>query len=262
MPSPQHVTPARKNLAIRHQSPRPGRTMRRSLLGALLWVAATAAACTEDSVTEPNQMTPPVAFAKGASLQKIRLRVTISDVDATGAAYNIQSDGLGDYVDGSQNVGAFISTSGLLQFDTYTGRATNPATRYMRFDFNDPVDPSNTYRPSPSNTRNYHWAMKSTPVPLQRLGINGNPSAVCTRIGGSFSNSTTSWRFAFHVQDADAEQAAYAVVTRTSISPAVWTMTPVGSCSPNSNVGSLRAADTGSLYGYYRLPFFFTLRQL
>ena len=51
------------------------------------------------------------------------------------------------------------------------------------------------------------------------------------------------------------------VFTRVSISPAVWTAQPVGSCSPNSNVGSLRTNATNQPYGYYTIPFYFTLTE-
>jgi hypothetical protein len=53
---------------------------------------------------------------------------------------------------------------------------------------------------------------------------------------------------------------SFAVVTRTSVSPAVWTITPAGSCSAVSNVASLRSGDSSVLYGYYNVSFFFTLR--
>jgi len=206
-----------------------------------------------------------VAFAKspGSGLGKVRLRVTVADYTAGGTAYAIQSDGKGDYVDGSQSVVAFISTSGVLQFDTYYGTAKS-AVRSLRWNFNDPVDPNNTYRPTPTASFDYHWAMKSTPIPLQNLGVNGNPSSVCTTLGGSFSNGTTTWRFNFHTgfEDNGESPTAYLVVTRTSISPAVWTITPVGSCSPNSNVGALRSDNGSFLYGHYYWPFFFTMRQL
>ena len=47
--------------------------------------------------------------------------------------------------------------------------------------------------------------------------------------------------------------------TPSGVNPAVWTVQPVGSCSPNSNVAALRAGDGTVLYGYYNMPFFFTL---
>lgn len=234
----------------------------------MILIAALGACTDQVGPTSPriNAGSSAVAFAKsaGTGLGKVRLRITVSDYAPGGAAYAIQSDGRGDYVDGSQSVLAFISTAGVLQFDTFYGNGARSAVRSLRWNFNDPVDPNNAYRPTPSTSYTYHWAMKSTPIPLQNLGINGNPSSVCTTLGGSFSNGTTTWRFNFHTGFEDNAQSptAYLVVTRTSISPAVWTMTPVGSCSPNSNVGALRSDDGSFLYGHYYWPFFFTMRQL
>ena len=55
---------------------------------------------------------------------------------------------------------------------------------------------------------------------------------------------------------------AYAVFTRVSVSPAVWTVEPVGSCSPSANVASVRDAATDALYGYCNIPFHFTLTAI
>jgi len=81
-------------------------------------------------------------------------------------------------------------------------------------------------------------------------------------MSNGLSSSTASWRVSFHKTQEDTRESptAYAFVTRTSVSPAVWTITPMGSCSPNSNVASLRSGDGIVLYGYYKIPFFFMLR--
>jgi hypothetical protein len=135
----------------------------------------------------------------------------------------------------------------------------------VNYDFSHPVDPANTYRPSPSNTQNYHFSTGPSAfspfIPIQNLGVGGNPVSECIYMGNGIQNSTTSWRVSYHkgLEDTADGQTAFAVVTRTSVSPAIWTIAPVGSCSANSNVASLRSGDGSVLYGYYNIPFLFTL---
>jgi hypothetical protein len=195
------------------------------------------------------------------------LVVTISDTDASGLPYRIRGDGQGVYTDGVQGVEAVLDQYGTFAFNTFALTGNKAALRWVVYDFNDPVDPSNTYRPNPSNLENYHFSTgapnNTTIVPIQNLGVNGNPSSECIYMGNSFAYSRTiSWRVSFHkgLEDVSTSPTAYAVVTRVSVSPAVWTIAPSGSCSPISNVASLRANDTSFLYGYYNLPFLFTLR--
>ena len=61
-------------------------------------------------------------------------------------------------------------------------------------------------------------------------------------------------------EDTAGSPTAYAVFTRVSITPAVWTVQPAGSCSAASNVAALRSSEGSVLYGYYTVPFLFTLR--
>ena len=202
--------------------------------------------------------------ARAPGLSTVSLSVTVSSVDGLGNAYGIQNDGQGDYSNGSQYVQAILNSSGFFQFDTDNG--PHAAIRWVSYNFNNPVDPANTYRPSPTNDRNYHFSTGPSAfspfTPLQNLGVNGNPVTECIYMGNSIANSSTTWRVSFHKgnEDVATSPTAFAVVTRTSVSPAVWTVTPVGSCSPNSNIASLRSGDGTVLFGYYYVPFFFTLR--
>ena len=241
--------------------------MRSSMLS-VTFVALMVAACGESSPTTAAALTAPGAaqLSKGPpnSLAAVSLVVTVSDVDGMGAAYNIQSDGGGAYTDGSQNVQAVLDQYGTFAFNTPANSRLSQV-RSLKYNFNSPVDPSNTYRPSPTSTALYHistGASSFSPfIPIQNLGINGNPSSECGYMGNTIANGTTTWRVGFHkgYEDVDTSPTAFAVFTRTRVSPAVWTVTPVGSCSPNSNVAALRSADGTVLYGYYNLPFFFTL---
>jgi hypothetical protein len=205
-----------------------------------------------------------VSAGRGAGVSAVPLVVTISSVDGAGNPYRIQGDGKGVYTDGIQDVQAELDAYGTFAFNTES-RNRN-AVRWVTYDFNDPVDPANTYRPSPSNLKNYHFstgASQFSPfIPIQNLGVNGNPVSECIYMGNSVANATSQWRVSFHkgLEDVANSPSAFAVVTRTSVSPAVWTITPSGACSPVSDVAALRSDDGSVLYGYYRLPFFFTLR--
>lgn len=215
-------------------------------------------------VSEPS--TPavvPTPTPSKSVLPVISLTVTIVSTDSLGAPYGIRGDGQGDYIDGSDGVQAVLDRYGTLAFNTYaSGRR---ALRWVVYDFSRPVDPSNTYRPTPSNTENYHFSTGASSfspfIAIQNLGINGNPESECIYMGNGLANATTAWRVSFHKghEDITASPTAFAVVQRTSVSPAVWTVQPVGSCSANSNVASLRSGDGSELYGYYNLPFLFRL---
>ncbi|HKV71808.1 MAG TPA: hypothetical protein VJN62_11200 [Gemmatimonadales bacterium] len=198
----------------------------------------------------------------------VSLVVTVSNADSLGNPYGITNDGQGTYVDGQQYVSAVLDQYGTLAFNTFVPPKSfkGPAPRWVSYDFSHPVDPANSFRPTQDHTQVYHFSSGGSGilpwVPLQNLGINGNPSTECGYMGNSFSDLTgTAYRVSYHkgLEDTQGSPTAYAVFTRTSVSPAIWTVTPVGSCSGNSNVASLRNDATNFLYGYYAIPFFFTL---
>ena len=227
------------------------------------------ASCTKKSInpglTSGSDEVAVAEASKPGSLPTISLRVTVND--ATGN--NITSDGGGDYINGTQNVQAIIDQYGTFVFNTLS--ASNPnilATRWVIYNFNNPVDPANTYRPSPSITKNYHFSTGGSSfgtnpfIPLQNLGVNGNPATECIYMGNGISNSTTTWKVSFHkgLEDVANSPTAFAVVTRVNTTQ--WTITPMGTCSPNSNVAALRNNADNTLYGYYNIPFSFTLTKL
>ncbi|MFI5229170.1 MAG: hypothetical protein ACHQWU_08885 [Gemmatimonadales bacterium] len=235
----------------------------------LLFAAAVLAMGCSDSraVTAPSlrKADGPPLEAKTPSLATVSLVVTVSDADSLGNAYRIRSDGLGSYTDGSQNVQAILDQFGTFAFNT-DNSSHSAATRWVNYDFTDPVDPTNSYRPNPSTSANFHFSTGPSSfspfTAIQNLGVNGKPTTECVYMGNGMSNGSLSWAVSFHKghEDVATSPTAFAFVTRTSVSPAVWTVTPVGSCSPASNVASLRSGDGSVLYGYYNLPFFFTLR--
>jgi hypothetical protein len=215
---------------------------------------------TSGSATLPSRGAPP--------LGTVNLNVTVSDVNSIGVAYNIQSDGGGTYFNGQKNVSAQLTTSGTLDFelDTAVGTKYAEPLRWLVANYNQPLNASNTYRPTPN--ANPIWRMVTTggTVALQNLGVSGNPASQCIGLGGSFRDAKNSWRYTFEKDPtvSDSAGTAYVMVTRTSVSPAVWTLTPVG-CA-NDNVSGLSVApETPKLGAYtfegdYSLPFFITLQ--
>jgi len=131
----------------------------------------------------------------------------------------------------------------------------------VRYNFDNPVDPSNAYRPSPTNNQNHHFStgasrINASSVPLQNLPVG---TSQCGYMGNSISNASTAWRVSFHKGDEDVTGSPTAFAVFTRVSPTVWTVQPSGPCSPIGNVASLRDSSTGTLFGYYTLPFHFTL---
>lgn len=207
--------------------------------------------------------------SRGASrLGTLNLNVTVSDVNSTGVAYNLQSDGGGTYFNGQRSVSAQLTTSGALDFELDTavsGTKYAEPLRWLVANYDQPLDASNTYRPNP--TANPDWRIVTTggTVAIQNLGVNGNPASECIGLGGSFRDAKNSWRYTFEKDPnvSDSAGTAYVMVTRTSVSPAVWTLTPVG-CA-NDDVSGLSVAPntangTYTFKGDYLLPFFITLQ--
>jgi len=253
--------------------------MKRTILAkpsSLIIIALLASHCLTSCKKQTTAFATPVANEEIGSaktggnpnaLPTISLRVTINDAEGN----KITSDGKGDYINGTDYVQAILDQAGTFAFNTFAppSKIKNAVVkRWVTYNFNNPVDPANTYRPSPDNNHNYHFSSGGSPygtnpvIPLQNLGISGNSATECIYMGNGVSNSTTTWRVSFHkaLEDAQTSPTAFAVVTR--VGSTVWTITPMGSCSPNSNVASLRNNADDTLYGYYYLPFSFTLTKL
>lgn len=223
--------------------------------------------------TGNDQPVNEIATAKGGgnpnALPIVSLGVTINDADGN----NITSDDKGEYINGTDYVQAILGQSGTFAFNTFlppTKIKNAVVTRWVNYNFNNPVETSNNYRPSQNYSKNYHFSTGASPfgtspfIPIQNLGVDGNPDSECIYMGNGIDNGTTAWKVSFHkgLEDVANSLTAFAVVTRTSISPAEWTITPIGSCTSNSNVAGLRNNADNFLYGYYYLPFSFTLRKL
>lgn len=241
-----------------------------TIIASLVAAAVASASCNQSQGKGLSPVGPSVASAlsldaKGKSIGPVSLRVAVSNTDAFGNAAGITNDGLGDYIDGSQNVQAQLDSSGTFAFNTFNSTHGN-AARWVNYDFSHPTDPSNTFGPPQDHAQNYHFSTGASAfspwVPLQFLGTPGYPAIECGYMGNGFSaNSSTGYRVSYHkgFEDTQSSPTAFAVFTRTSVNPSVWTVQPAGSCSPTANVAALRSSDGTILYGYYTIPFLFTL---
>lgn len=242
--------------------------MRYGRLGICLAIAAAVAGCTEG--THPAGTSPAAPSgvsqeARPSSPSIIPLSIAVSNTDISGNPSGITNDGLGEYVDGVQNVEARLDSAGTLAFNTFNAKR-GAATRWVHYDFSRPVDPLNLFQPPQDQTQNYHFStggsQYSSFVPVQFLGTPGYPASECAYMGNGFqANSSTGYRVSFHkgYEDTAGSPTSYVVFSRVSVTPAVWTVQPAGSCSPTANVAALRSADGSALFGYYTIPFLFTL---
>lgn len=193
--------------------------------------------------------------AKPNTLAEVLVKLTVND-----AGTNLTSDGGGDYVNGSQAVGAKFDAYGNFIFSCGTsGKGPNAIQlRWLNIDFNSPIQ---VFINPPITGSDKVTAITTISVaayafiPLQSLAVGQSECVGLT--GGSGAD----WTMNFHraAEDVPGSPSAYAVFTRTSSTQ--WTVTPIGSCSPNSNVCALRNGP-GVLYGYYNMPFSITLTKL
>src|SRR5688572_13998013 len=131
--------------------------------------------------TEKPATNEEIASAKAGgnpnAFPTISLRVTINDAEGN----KITSDGKGDYINGTDYVQAILDQSGTFAFNTFSPpqKIKNAVvTRWVNYNFNNPVDPENTYQPSPDNSHNYHFSTGGSSfgtnpfIPLQNLGVD------------------------------------------------------------------------------------------
>jgi hypothetical protein len=225
------------------------------ILNALL-ILFTFIGCKKQT-TEVNTLQEEIATAKPpASPPQISLRMTVRDA----VGDKITSDGGGDYIDGSQNVAVYFSSSGNLQF-TATANSRHNVLRHLNYDFSDPVL-SSVARGSEQGgfISTTPSAVSPAPYVLQNIPEG---TTVCIVLSCGLSTFTDGGvNFHRGAEDTPTTPTAYMYVTR--VSPTQWTMTPVpplsGGCSAISNIAALRNSTT--LYGYYNMPFSFTLTKL
>jgi hypothetical protein len=246
------------------------------MLGTLLLIAFTGISC-KKTVVQPvvdnnsNEITS-ANLRKSNTYTEVLLSVTLSNNYSDGTACNIQSDANGPYVNGSQNVSAVIDQYGNFLFNTQASSNPRSSTvlRWFNYNFSQPLSGYSAQNINVDHTKMGNFNMiksnlSTLPfIPLQNLGINGNPTTECVTLGGGFSSTTTDYRVSFHrgAEDVSTSASSLVFVTRTKVKVPdgidEWTITPAG-CSGNQNVGALRTGDGSTLIGYYSLPFYFTL---
>lgn len=204
------------------------------------------------SVNERQQLPIPIAM-------------TVQGVGPLGP-YRVLNDGRGDYVHGLHGMTVLIDEFGNLQI-TPTSAESIPAQRQLYLDFSVPADPLNAYRPDTTGQTNFKIVSNDYGNPrIQDLGINGNPTSACYRVSFAFRNATTRHTVTFNTSVYP--QVAFALVTRTGVSPDTWTMTTDPVCGVNSEWGGVKSTDLTRknaptvFRGFYVLPFSILLRAL
>jgi hypothetical protein len=238
----------------------------RSTLSHLALAGSLVLAACNDPASAPLAPDKPAPVLSKAA-QPTLLAVTVEDANALGVAYRIQSDGLGEYVNGQQTLTAEIDGSGNLQFGPVFSSAL---ARRLRFNFSAPTDPLNSYRPDESGQQ--EWKIKTNPniVPgtpaINALGVNGNPVSGC--YGSTASHQNAGTRYPIIYNTVSDPQSVNVYITRTSISPATWTMITNGPCAGTAHQGALYSQIVSNknspmvFRGYYTLSFSLRLRAL
>lgn len=217
-------------------------------------------------LTPTGPASVPISLAKAAPSTPIA--VTVEDQGPSGA-YRIQSDGLGEYLNGLQGMQSEIDGFGNLQITPNNLNASTAPQRTLTFDYNSPADPLNTYRPD--NGVQWNFKIKSNKVNngnpgIQDLGVNGNPASGCYNV--TIAHATVTTQYTDEFNPAARPLSTYVYITRTAISPATWTMVSDGPCVVNPSWSGLISLDrigknpTGVFRGYYNLRFSIRLRAL
>ena len=222
-----------------------------------------ACAGADPALTAPLEVAPNSAGMAAKPGLPTPVAVTVQNAGPLGP-YRIQSDGLGEYVNGLQGMLAEFDDPGNLQFSPENGRSTTPPQRTLALDYSAPTDPLNTYRPNPTGQWNFKIKTGNAGKPrIQDLGVNGNPVSECYATTVAHADRITSQVVRFN-----ATPSANAYITRTSVSPATWTMVSDGPCTGNANWGGLTSQDLIAknapfiFRGYYSLQFSLLLRGL
>ena len=198
--------------------------------------------------------------------EPIPIAVTVEDAGVAGP-YKIQSDGLGEYVNGQLGMTAIIDQFGNLQITPNNGQATTPAQRSLVFDFSVPADPLNPYHPDVSGQTNFKILTISygSVARIQDLGVNGAPLSSCYTVTFAFRNLTT--HHALEFNPSIQAGATWALITRTSAS--TWTVSSnAGACGAHPYWGGVRSQDLTRknaplvLRGNYVMPFSLQIRAL
>jgi len=209
--------------------------------------------------TEIPSTSEEIATAKAGSKPNtfpvVSLKVTVRDA----LDDKMTSDVGEDYVNGTQGVSATFDQYGNFIFSCGTSGHGPSASlvRWLNINFNSPVQ---VFINPPITGNDKVTAITTVPVTAYTFTPLQNMAETQSQCIGLTGGSGAGWVMNFHraAEDVSSSPSAYAVVTK--INSTQWTVTPVGSCSPNSNVCALRNGPD-VLYGYYNMPFSFTLTK-
>lgn len=220
----------------------------------------------------------PLTAQKGGGGSDVRLRVSIADRSAT-KEYRVESDGMGDYVDGQQGVSARLDRYGNLivnfQADLKTGR------RQVHFDYSCTTNVTCGSSPDEPPTGFQDRAYISTVCPevgtgfpctspkIQEMAVGAEQ---CVQLNWEFTDVFgQSWRNGFHRNRdlPNQEGTAYGVVTRAGADS--WTVEPhAASCQGDNIPGIARTFRIETVrskivyhdLGTFWLPFKLTLTRM
>ena len=259
--------------------------MKRTLLySSSLALAALAGACAQDATT-PVAPESALMANKPGTTSAVSLTVTIASTCPTTDPYapcRIKGDDQGAYTDGVQNVKAVLDQYGNFIFDTNNSRSS--AIRFIKHDFSarhaDTLGTADG-APKPDTTRGFYFSMVKSQLSTGKVHLQSMPygadagghdkQCVAFSSGYSLPNSKLTARLSFHRGHEDNEKSptAYGVVHRVDVN--TWTIKPgKGWDCPNvdaanraqtDDVAAVRNDDGSALYGYYHLPFIFTLKR-
>jgi hypothetical protein len=182
----------------------------------------------------------PLTAQKGSVTSDVRLRVSIADRSATPPPdYRVESDGMGDYVDGVDGVSARLDRYGNLLVNFQTDSRT--VRRSVFFDYscaadlatsaitcgNSPAEPPTGFQGSAYISTVCREVGTGLPCSSPRIQDMTIATGQCVQLNWEFTDgSGQSWRNGFH-RNRDLplqEGTAYAVVTR--MDPDTWTVEP------------------------------------
>jgi hypothetical protein len=214
-----------------------------------------------DVTTPANPET--ISTSKGGpapTYPEVPLRMTVNDA----VENKITSDGLGEFVNGTQNVKVMFDKYGNFIFNTRASNNPNvPMVRRLNYNFNSPIssNPLVTGIETGSYITGGKSATSSGYTPLQDLVVGTTQciafSAGLINFDPKVVNFHSNW------EDVPNTPTAFAYVSRMSQNQ--WVISPVpplgGGCSSISNVTAF-VTNGGALVWYYHMPYSFTLTSL
>jgi hypothetical protein len=229
----------------------------------LFIIAISISACKKQSTSVAPMVTEEVTTSAkggpGTTYPEVSLSMSVNDAGGN----KITGDGLGAYVNGTQNVKVLFDKNGNFLFTTKASNNPNvPMIRFLNYNFNSPISPNPpvTGMETGSNISGGKSVSNSSYTPLQNLVVG---STQCIALSSGIINfDLKTVNFHCNWEDVINTPSAFAYITRNSATE--WIISPVppsGGCSSNSNICGF-VTNNGGFVWYYNLPFSFTLTVL